>query len=69
MIINYALAKQKENLIMFFKDNKSLDYQRRTKRKLDISKLSTKPLMEIIADKNKFPKRREIKQIYFDIKK
>ncbi len=66
MIINYALAKQKENLIMFFKDNKSLDYQRRTKRRLDISKLSVKPLFEFNVDKNKFPKRREIKQIYFD---
>lgn len=66
MIINYALAKQKENLIMFFKDNKSLDYQRRTKRRLDISKLSAKPLIEFNADKSKFPKRRDRKQIYFD---
>ena len=65
-ILNYALAKQKDNLFMFFKDNSSLDYQRRTKRKLDISKISKRPITEFIADKTKFPKRREFKQIYFD---
>ena len=65
-ILNYALAKQKDNLFMFFKDNSSLDYQRRTKRKLDISKISKRPITEFMADKTKFPKRREFKQIYFD---
>ena len=65
-ILNYALAKQKDNLFMFFKDNSSLDYQRRTKRKLDISKISKRPITEFMVDKTKFPKRREFKQIYFD---
>ena len=65
-ILNYALAKQKDNLFMFFKDNSSLDYQRKTKRKLDISKISKRPITEFMADKTKFPKRREFKQIYFD---
>ena len=65
-ILNYALAKQKDNLFMFFKDNSSLDYQRRTKRKLDISKISKRPTTEFMVDKTKFPKRREFKQIYFD---
>ena len=65
-ILNYALAKQKDNLFMFFKDNSSLDYQRRTKRKLDISKISKRSITEFMADKTKFPKRREFKQIYFD---
>lgn len=51
---------------MFFKDNSSLDYQRRTKRKLDISKISKRPITEFMVDKTKFPKRREFKQIYFD---
>ena len=65
-ILNYALAKQKDNLFMFFKDNSSLDYQRRTKRKLDISKISKRPITEFMVDKTKFPKRIEFKQIYFD---
>ncbi len=68
-ILNYALAKQKDNLFMFFKDNSSLDYQRRTKRKLDISKISKRPITEFMVDKTKFPKRREFKQIYFDMDK